>query len=64
MNIGGEGRYGKLNSSYMYGSDEPLIDTLEKDFKIDIDYYVAVDFSSFTDIINALGGLTIEVQQY
>ena len=64
MDIGGNGRYGKLNSSYYYGSDEALIDTIEKDFKIDIDYYVAVDFSSFTDIINALGGLTVEVQQY
>lgn len=64
MNIGGSGRYGKLNSSYYYGADEALIDTIEKDFKIDIDYYVAVDFSSFRDIINALGGLTVEVQQY
>ena len=64
MDINGNGRYGKMNSSYYFGSDEALLDTLEKDFKIDIDYYVAVDFSSFTDIINALGGLTIEVQQY
>lgn len=64
MDISGNGRYGKMNSSYYFGSDEALLDTLEKDFKIDIDYYVAVDFSSFTDIINALGGLTIEVEQY
>ena len=64
MNIGGSDKYGKINSSYFYGGDEALIDTLEKDFKIKIDYYVAVDFSTFTDIINALGGLTIEVEQY
>ncbi len=64
MDINGNGRYGKMNSSYYFGSSDALIDTLEKDFKIDIDYYVAVDFSSFTDIINALGGLTVEVQQY
>ena len=64
MDISGNGRYGKMNSSYYFGSSDALIDTLEKDFKIDIDYYVAVDFSSFTDIINALGGLTVEVQQY
>lgn len=64
MNIGGNERFNKMNASYFYGGDDALIDTLEKDFKIDIDYYVAVDFSSFTDIINALGGLTIEVQQY
>ena len=64
MNVGGADRYAKINSSYMYGGSEGLIDTIERNFKIDIDYYVAVDFSSFTDIINALGGLTVEVQEY
>ena len=64
MNIDGEDRYNKMNAAFYYGSDDALIDTLERNFKIDIDYYCAVDFSSFTDIINALGGLTIEVQQY
>lgn len=64
MNIGGQDRYNKINASYFYGGPDALIDTLEKNFKIDIDYYVAVDFSSFEDIINALGGITVEVQQY
>ncbi len=64
MNIDGQDRYNKINSAYYYGSDEALIDTFEKNYKIDVDYYCAVDFSSFTDIINALGGLTVEVQQY
>ncbi len=64
MNIDGYDRYNKINSSYYYGGPEGLIDTVEKNFKIDIDYYVAVDFSSFVDIINALGGLTVEVQEY
>ena len=64
INVRGRDMYGKINSSYFYGGAETLIDTLKKDFKIDIDYYVAVDFSSFTDIINALGGLTIDVEEY
>lgn len=64
INVRGKDMYGKINSSYFYGGAETLIDTLEKDFKVDIDYYVAVDFSSFTDIINALGGLTIDVEEY
>ncbi len=64
MNISGEDRYAKLNSSYFYGGAVALIDTIEKNFKIDIDHYVAVDFSSFVDIINALGGITVEVQEY
>lgn len=60
----GKGIYSKLNASYFYGGAPGLIDTIEKNFKVDIDYYVAVDFSSFVDIINALGGLTVEVQDY
>ncbi len=56
--------YNKINASYFYGGADSLIDTIEKNFKIDIDYYVAVDFSSFVDIIDALGGLTVEVQEY
>ncbi len=64
MNINGSDRYAKLNSSYLYGGPNATVDTIEKNFKIDIDYYVAVDFSSFVKIIDALGGLTVEVQEY
>ena len=64
MNIAGKDSYAKINSSYLYGGPDALIDTIEKNFKIDIDYYVAVDFSSFRDIIDALGGITVEVQEY
>ncbi len=64
INVGDDYKYAKINSSYMSGGPTVLIDTIEKNFKVDIDYYVAVDFTSFTDIINALGGLTVEVQEY
>ena len=63
MNVA-DGMYSKINASYFYGGPTGLIDTIEKNFKVDIDYYVAVDFSSFVDIINALGGITVEVQEY
>ena len=64
MDISGRERYAKINSSYLHGGPEALIDTIERNFKINIDYYVAVDFSSFRDIIDALGGITVEVQEY
>ena len=64
MNLSGRDSYSKINASYLYGGPDALIDTIEKNFKIDIDYYVAVDFSSFRDIIDALGGITVEVQEY
>lgn len=63
-NAGGYDTYSKMNSSYFYGGASGVIDTIERNYKIDIDYYVAVDFSSFVDIINALGGITVEVQEY
>ena len=64
MNLAGKDSYAKINSSYLYGGPDALIDTIEKNFKIDIDHFVAVDFSSFRDIIDALGGITVEVQEY
>lgn len=64
MNVAGRDRYAKINSSYFHGGPTGLIDTVEKNFKIDIDYYVAVDFSSFRGIIDALGGITVPVQEY
>ncbi len=64
MDIGGRDRYAKINSSYFHGGPDALIDTIERNFKVDIDYYVAVDFSSFRDIIDALGGITVPVQDY
>ena len=63
-NAGGYDTFNKMNASYYYGGPSGVINTIEKNYKIDIDYYVAVDFSSFVDIIDALGGLTVEVQQY
>ena len=64
MNLAGKDSYSKINASYLYGGPDALISTIENNFKIDIDYYVAVDFSSFRDIIDALGGITVEVQEY
>ena len=58
-----EGRYEKLNAAYVFGGPAALIDTIEKNFKVEIDQYIAVDFSSFTKLIDALGGVTVDVEQ-
>lgn len=58
-----EGRYEKLNAAYVYGGPATLIDTIEKNFKVEIDQYIAVDFASFTKLIDALGGVTVDVEQ-
>lgn len=60
VNIPGYG-YNKLNASYSYGGPQLTIKTLEANFGINIDRYAVVGFSSFTNIINTLGGVDIEL---
>lgn len=53
--------YNKINASYTFGGAKLAIQTIEANFGIDIDRYAVVDFSSFIEIINILGGIDIEV---
>lgn len=57
-------QFGKINSSCFLAGYGGLIKTVENFFKIDIDYYISVNFNSFPKLINALGGVTVPVQQY
>lgn len=55
--------YGKINAAY-HGGPKTLLQTLENNYKIKIDQYVAVDFKSFPKVIDAIGGVTVDVQDY
>lgn len=41
-----------------------LLQTIENNYKIKIDQYIAVDFKSFPKVIDAIGGVTVDVQDY
>ena len=49
----------KLNAAFNYGGAQLLMDTIEYNFGVDIDDYVMVDYEVFIDLINLLGGVTI-----
>ncbi|MCM1132942.1 MAG: LCP family protein [Ruminococcus flavefaciens] len=51
----------KLNSAYSYGGAELLMDTIEHNFGVKIDDYVSVNFVSFANIIDSVGGIDIDV---
>ncbi len=55
--------YNKLNASYTYGGPALSIRTIEANFGIKIDRYAVVDFNSFKEIIDTLGGVDIELTQ-
>lgn len=51
----------KLNSAYSYGGAELLMDTIENNFGIKINHYVQVNFMSFVSIIDAVGGVDVDI---
>ena len=62
VNIPGYGNT-RLNHAFAYGGPDLLEKTLEQNFKIHVDRYVAVDFFSFMDVIDTLGGVYINVTE-
>lgn len=53
----------KLNAAYSIGGYDLLDRTIEQNFGIKIDYNVGVNFTSFTKLIDKLGGIDIELSQ-
>ncbi|MGN0517416.1 MAG: LCP family protein [Acutalibacteraceae bacterium] len=54
----------KLTHAYSYGGPSLSIKTIESNFGIKIDRYAIVDFSSFINIIDILGGIDIELSDF
>ena len=53
--------WSKLNAAYVYGGAELLMDTIEYNFDIAVDDYVYIDFLSFVDIVDAVGGIELDI---
>jgi len=53
--------WGKLNWAYSYGGPELLMDTIENNFCVKIDNYVSINFMTFAAVIDAVGGIDIEI---
>lgn len=53
------GRYGKINGAMAFGGIDCYINAVERMFKVNIDNYVIVNFTSFQNIIDSLGGVTV-----
>lgn len=51
----------KLTHAYAYGGPALLLQTIDQNFGLKIDKYAVVSFSSFEKIIDALGGIEIDV---
>lgn len=61
VNIPGHG-YEKLTHAHVYGGEKLLLETINKNFKLNIKSYAVVNFQSFIDIIDTLGGVEVDVE--
>lgn len=63
VQIAGKG-VDKINSAYAYGDINTTIDTVENFLNVRIDYYILVDFTDFKEMVDTLGGITMNVEPH
>lgn len=56
-----DGSYNKANSAYSFYGPEGAISLINKNLDMNIEKYVAVNFNALVDVIDAVGGLDIEM---
>ena len=56
------GREGnRLNAAYSFGGAELLMETVEKNLDIPVNRYVLVNFEAFANLVDAVGGVDLEL---
>lgn len=60
---GYEGEYDWITHTFRYGGAKLAMDTVEDCFNVQVDHYVRVNFNSFVQIVDAVGGVDIEITE-
>ncbi len=56
-----DGELKKANNAYFQGGPQEAINMLNRNFDLDIEHYVTVDFKALADTIDLLGGIEMDV---
>lgn len=56
-----KGNLDKLNHAHSYGGMKLLMKTVRDFTNLDVDYYVRVDYRAVEQLVNAIGGVTVDV---
>lgn len=51
----------RLNAAYSFGGAELLMQTVEKNFDIPVNRYVQVNFEAFANLVDAVGGVELDL---
>lgn len=58
--IVGKGFEDKINHAYAFGGADMSVATVENMLDIDIDYYVEINMEGLVDLVDAVGGITVQ----
>ena len=58
-----DGNLKKANNAYFQGGPQEAINMLNRNFDLDIEHYVTVDFKALADTIDLLGGIEVDVTE-
>lgn len=54
----------RLNTSFALGGPELLMKTINQDFNLNIQYYITIDFKAFQSLVDAVGGVDVDIKDY
>ena len=60
---GGESSFSKCNAAYAYGGPERAVAMLNRNLDLNIRDFVTIGFGGLADVIDAVGGVEIDVQE-
>ncbi|MFC6463583.1 LCP family protein [Marinilactibacillus sp. GCM10026970] len=61
MNKGQEVKMDRINTAYAIGEENAMVETVETFLDLPVNYYATFNFRSFLDVIDALGGIDVDV---
>lgn len=61
--IPGHRTYSKINVAFAEGGPEKAVQTVSDFLGVNIDYYIATDFSGFETMIDTMGGIELDVKK-
>ncbi|PYZ96283.1 transcriptional regulator [Alteribacter lacisalsi] len=61
VEIVGRGTQDKINHAHAFGGVDMTIDTVENFLQVPVDYFATINFTAFMEIIDAFGGVEVEV---
>ncbi len=64
LRLGGTSTYDKITHACAYGGAELTMKTLNEVMDLNISSYVMVNFKAVADLVDAVGGITVDVEEY